>query len=391
MGDRLRVRGGVERRNNFDHLRLAAALMVVVSHSTLLFGSAFEPFIWFTGYTSGADFAVLAFFAMSGFLVSQSWLDDPHVPRFLARRLLRVLPALAAVTLLTALLLGPAVTTLAWPDYWREPAAWTYLLNSLIFPLQLELPGVFTDNPFPRWVNGSLWTLRLEFTLYLVLMLAGTLGRKGFRRLLIPLAAGSLLLHVMLVRAQHHVFGMDPRDLGTFGVMFFVGATLREFSVSPTICGWACLPLVAATIAFARTPAVALTYFGLIPCLVVWTAFLRHDVVGRLPLPGDYSYGIYVFAFPIQQLLAHSFHGSLRGRTLMMMSVVVTSITAIACWHWIEKPALDRKPRKPRLGAGAVPNQDPMRGSSGEHQVVPATEPSAFADRSRRTHGKRPS
>jgi peptidoglycan/LPS O-acetylase OafA/YrhL len=369
------------RRNNFDLLRLGAALLVVVSHSTLLFGPAFEPFRWFTGYTSGGDFAVLAFFSISGFLVSESWFHDPHTSRFFARRLLRVVPALATVTFLSALALGPLVTTLGWRDYWRDPASWTYLLNALVFPLQYELPGVFTDNPFPRWVNGSLWTLQLEFSLYIVLMLVGLLGRRAFRVLLIPLICALLLVHLSVVRANHHfLFGMDPRDLATFGVFFFMGAALREFSVPPWACGLACLPFVAATAAFARTPSVELTYFGLIPCLVVWLAFSHRDLVGRLHLPGDYSYGIYVFAFPVQQLLAHSFHGTLRIRTLLVLSIAATTIVGMLSWHWIEKPALQKKPQKPgELGDRAF---DEAFRSSGASTSVGSPTDQAFGETS---------
>ena len=174
----------VHERNNFDALRILAALMVVFGHAYILSGrAAQEPLAAYTGIGGFGELGVSIFFVVSGFLVTMSFDRLGDVRAFLANRCLRILPGLAAAVLLTALVLGPVASTLPAREYFTQPQAWLYpLRNLLLYPVTYALPGVFTHNPYPGAVNGSLWTLRLEFSFYLaipVLAWRALLGRKG--------------------------------------------------------------------------------------------------------------------------------------------------------------------------------------------------------------------
>src|SRR5689334_15260083 len=124
--------------NAFDALRLFAALLVIVGHAFRLTGEAGVMFAGAGVATTG----VKIFFVISGYLVAQSWLRDPDARRFLQRRLLRIVPGLAAVVLVTVFVLGPLLSTLPAAAYFADPRTWTYLANLAFYPAD-ALPGLF--------------------------------------------------------------------------------------------------------------------------------------------------------------------------------------------------------------------------------------------------------
>jgi len=161
------------RHNNFDALRLLAALVVLVGHSWPLSGHGSAPTI---AGVPVFTVAVWVFFSLSGFLVTTSWERDPSVGRFLARRAGRIFPALVVIVVVTVVAIGPAVSTMTHAGYWASPTTWIYLSN-ITLVASYELPGVFEGLPRPV-VNGSLWTLGPEFCCYLVVMAVGLCARR---------------------------------------------------------------------------------------------------------------------------------------------------------------------------------------------------------------------
>ena len=156
MAPRLSARSA-SRDNVFDVLRLAAAMAVLFSHCYPLTGRD-EPVLGVTGETLG-DIGVSVFFAISGFLVTRSFMLDSRPRAFAAKRALRLLPALIVCVWLLALVLGPLTTTLPLSDYLTTPQTWIYpLRSSLLVTFAGHLPGVFGSNPLPDAVDGSLWT-----------------------------------------------------------------------------------------------------------------------------------------------------------------------------------------------------------------------------------------
>lgn len=153
----------VPRTNNFDALRLLAATVVVYGHAFPLTKTAQVVILG----NSVESLAVKVFFVISGYLISESWLRDPQINRFLIRRALRIFPALIVVVLLSVLVLGPLATTLSIAGYFGNISVLMYLKNIFLYPVYY-LPGVFQSNPYPIAVNGSLWSLPVEFSMYLL-------------------------------------------------------------------------------------------------------------------------------------------------------------------------------------------------------------------------------
>jgi peptidoglycan/LPS O-acetylase OafA/YrhL len=321
--------------NSFDLLRLGAALAVILHHSAPLAGHPVRRVF----STDFGELGVAVFFVISGYLVTASWRRAPELRAFLAKRVLRIEPALVVSLLVTALVLGAFATTLPLADYLTRPAVWLYVgKNALLYPVTYELPGVFTHNLVPAQVNGSLWTLRLEFTCYLGVAALGMtrqLNRRVVGGLAVVALAGFVVLHVLRPELRSNGL-LRLADLAAmFGFLFLAGAwlNLRDRPVP----AWAAI----VTAPLLLTP---LWILGL-PAAVVALGSLR-----SVRLPGDISYGLYIYAFPLQQILATAGHLSFAA------SVAATAPFAVASWLLVEKPALRLKPKPaPAVGLEVEP------------------------------------
>lgn len=332
--------------NNFNLLRLLAALLVWYGHCYALTGAGDaglgpRPYLAFT------QLGVAIFFIISGYFVTLSYAHRASLVVYFKNRALRIMPALIAVILLCVFVLGPLITTLGLHAYFAESQTWKYLNSLLIFPLKYDLPGVFQTHPIHA-VNGSLWTLKQEVRLYVIVGLLGclTLLRPRVMGLLLVCLIGILLYGTLRHAPPEHMLGMKWGDLHIavqLGSLFAAGSLLylaRE-SVPLNLKGFvlACALMVASigmslefgNILFDMGLAYAVIYIGFLP----------------LPLPGsglgnDYSYGIYLYAFPMQQLTFELLGGSHFLR-FMAISLCLTVACAIMSWFLVEKPALRLK------------------------------------------------
>jgi peptidoglycan/LPS O-acetylase OafA/YrhL len=298
------------RDNNFQLIRLIAAALVIVSHSFPISGVA-EPH--FYGVTLGT-IAVWAFFALSGFLIFKSFERQP-LWAFAEARVLRIYPALIVVTVLTVLVLGPLVTTAS--NYFAAKDTWEYIPRALSLKfVSFALPGVFTSNPTPG-VNGPLWTLYYEVICYAALVVGLTLFR-SFRLFVLVYAAVFYLLRDTLYA-----------DLS---LAFVSGmAVYRYRQVIPAHPVLALGLLSAAWIA----PPIAPVVVGY---TVLWLAQLKGPQLAYNRL-GDYSYGLYIYGWPVQQTLTQLLPG-IGPFGLIATALPVGLGCAFLSWTVVERPSL---------------------------------------------------
>jgi peptidoglycan/LPS O-acetylase OafA/YrhL len=336
--------------NNFHLLRLAAALLVLLSHAFHLLARGGEEPVgrWFTAYDA-SRFGVAIFFFISGFLVSRSWVRRGDLGDFLIARALRIAPGLWMVLLVTVLVLGPALTTLPVADYLADPGTMRYLAGNAVLLTQYLLPGVFETNPSPG-PNGSLWTIPLEVVLYLVLATCGWLWwlesarspRERLRRIAErPLMAAALLLVASLLVSKILRTGAQYYGLAGY---FLLGALCHRFRARLALR----LDLTVALVAAAALSAKTALEPVLVPLAVSFAILtLALHPACRLPRTWlhrhDYSYGTYLYGFPVQQTLIASGIGE--PWTLFAAAVIATGCCAIASWHGVERPCLDLKAR----------------------------------------------
>ena len=331
------------RRNNFDFLRITATLLVMYTHQFVLQGTV-EP-VPALPYVSWGGIGVAMFFVLSGFLVTKSWCEDPAPHRYLARRFLRIWPALAVGTLATVFVLGPLVTRLPVGAYWASPETWAYLSALKLFTIHFNLPGVFVDNPYAGGVNGSLWTIPVEVRCYLVLMLLGWMGALRIRWLSVAALFTLAFVAFVLGAPGENASRNWNHELGAF---FAAGSVLylwRDVWMNHAKAVFG-IALVLAGVAWAAGWPYVAIFLALPPGLLAF-GNAATPVVCRVGRFGDPSYGLYIFAFPIQQLVVMATSNQLGVFESLALAVALTFFAAYLSWHLVEKVCLGFKPRTP--------------------------------------------
>ncbi len=296
------------------------------------------------------------FFVISGFLVPRSFERQPTLVSWLRARCLRLAPALAVVLLLTVVVLGPLVTTLPLAEYAKRPETLTYVPRNLSLAfLQHGLPGVFGENPYPRSINGSLWTLFYEVVCYGGVMVVGVLGTlrsrcgMGVTLGLFVLVYATVTLTPLRASAPHRLL-----SLLRLGLPFAIGTGFYVWRARLVLHPGLLIGLVGLTL-LARNSVLSPALFVLSLCYAVFLlAYLPGGILRRYNRLGDYSYGTYVYAFPVQQLVVFLFH-PMDPLVNIAIALPVTLVLAVLSWTGVERPALAlARSRSPaRRGAAA--------------------------------------
>ncbi len=313
--------------NLFDAIRILAASLVIMGHAWPLSGLESAPRV--SGITIN-HLGVYIFFVISGYLLSRSWNRSPRPVFFLIRRALRIFPALILVTLVTVFVLGPLVSTASAAGYWGSAQTWTYLGNVTLL-MQYELPGVFADNPTTA-VNGSLWSLGPEFCCYLLLVVLGVFGAWFSRivRALVAIGIGATIIVVPF----HGAF----RTTMIAVVFFVLGSLLAELPADMCLPLWPAILGGVALFLFAGTAGLLVAWV-VIPYVVVAIGMRSSRITGPLHRLGDPSYGMYLWAFPLQQILIAAF-GPLPLAISIGVVLVGAAALGYASWHLVEKRAI---------------------------------------------------
>lgn len=314
----------------------------MISHSVpITSGSDAHEFLFqiSRGATTLGTVAVDIFFVTSGFLITGSLLRSTNLVDFAWRRVVRILPALLVVVLAAIFAIGPWFTTEPVVRYFEHRSTYAYLLNS-IFVFCPSLPGVFLTVPYAGAVNGSLWTLFYEVACY-----ATVAAARVFRR-----ATGVAIVGLFVLTAACDVYQSWPGrfqhfvDLGSF---FFAGAALYVLRGRVPYNSLLCM--VAGLISF------LLPALGVVPGVsqfatayaCIWLGFQK-----SFEPPGDYSYGIYLWAFPVQQIWMAAV-GRMPWWENVALSLPVTVILGYLSWTFVESKAMKSKSMLARFRLGS--------------------------------------
>jgi len=336
---------GFRARNGFDLIRLILAVLVVYSHARLVGGFGESWLQTATKNQIGIGIlAVWGFFGLSGFLVSQSFLASGRWLTFIRHRLLRILPAFYIALILTAFVASPVIAWLRHAD-WHPLTAARFVMRNAGLRIQVSTIGSELANlPCDTSLNGSLWSLFSEaccYGLVLVLGLTGALSRKPYELLLVT--GMMFVVNALLALPSPPYIPALPSFLvlsgdAPFVLAFLIGACFQTYR-EKIILGRS------GAILFGLLSAAALKFGGwqvfgpvLFPALIL---HLGHSFSLRLKV--DLSYGIYLFHFPGQQVLAAAGLIQLGLFGFFLCSLVIAVFLASVSWFAIEQPALRYK------------------------------------------------
>jgi peptidoglycan/LPS O-acetylase OafA/YrhL len=361
------------RANSLGFLRWLFAAMVVLDHSYPIggFGNGTDPmWAWSKGQDSFGGIAVAGFFIISGFLVCRSWFASRSALRFVWRRFLRIFPGFWMCLLVTACIFAP----LAWrherggvtgvfsvsdnsPLDYVTANFWLHMHQWNIDHLLTGTP--FAHSGYPVGWDGSLWTLIYEFKCYLLLAVLGLVGLLQHRRFILALTGAAYIATLS--------WQLDPRwapkllpvlqdvFVARFLFLFLLGAVIALYADDIRIDDRIGALAAVVAIVTLHSGGWLLLGYPAFAYVVLWLAV-------RLPLkafdrPGDLSYGTYIYAFPLQMLLAE--YGVHRHGAVVFIaaSLLAATLAAFASWHLVEKRALALKDWKPRLRNHTPPSK----------------------------------
>lgn len=336
----------LSRQNNFDAIRLLAAAAVIFGHAHPLTRSADVVLLG----NSVQAVAVKIFFVVSGFLIAISWQLDPNPVRYMRKRALRIFPGLAWLLTLTVLILGPALTTVPLSAYFTDGNTWHYFWSNLLLSPVYALGGLFPSNPYPNAVNGSLWSLPVEFLMYLAMPAVLIFSRIGGNALLfVAFSVGLLTASLFSLRAgslppTQVYYGTSLASVLDVAPYFFLGSIFAVTNIYKILSVEFALFLVALFAIFQPS-----TEFGkevalyvVLPVTVLSLGVANTPYFNRAGRFGDFSYGLYLYGFVVQQVFLYFFPAQNPVQNTVC-ALVVSIVLAWISWHAIESPALRLK------------------------------------------------
>lgn len=330
--------------NNFNLLRLFFAWLVIVSHSFALLGSR-DLLAMMLGTMSFGELAVDAFFVLSGYLISQSWLIKPSSKRFLSRRVARIVPGF-----IICVLMGVAMYLLFFDPMYIDNIWWGGFFRGLLV-LKVNLPPAFPGYPYSNsGINGSLWTIHYEFFCYLGILMLGLSGLLA-RKFVIPLWV--LLLAADMDFARLFLVIGSPHSLDSVQKSFYWTQWIRFSGCYLSGVVW-CLYdaqirllakkyiilIIPAFLLLLSHPTLYVCAVGMLfPLLLSYIAYSVKTLNGFW-LRHDISYGVYLYAWPTQKVLIATMPGPLNPLILITLTSLIAGVLGWLSWIAVERPSM---------------------------------------------------
>lgn len=332
-------------KNNFNFLRLFFAALVLLSHAPEIADGnrSREVLTQIFGSLSFGELAVDGFLLLSGYLIVQSWINDPNAVSFLQKRIARIYPGFIVASIIGALIVGPLGSVPS--EYFSHFKIWSFVKGTIFLQSTITppvFPGLATSA-----VNSSMWTIFYEFVCYLLVMGFGVLGVVKRRKLWLTLAIAVLFALALNKFGYIQLTGSDllerARNMLRLASVFFVGGCFclyrEKIKFQPVMAVFAAAVLLAGLF-WANAAEVALTIFG--GYLLFYLAHARIPMLRKFNELPDISYGLYLYGWPVQMLLFWYFP-NLSPWAVFPLSLAASALLGYISWHTVEKPCLRLK------------------------------------------------
>jgi len=342
------------RDNNFNLLRFIAAFIVLLTHSfSLVSGDILDEPLRRAMDMSLGDIAVDVFFVTSGFLITSSYLNRGNLIAFAWARILRIYPGLIVAMMFCVFVVGIWFTNLSISEYLLDTQTYKYFFKNIIlfFGVEYYLPGVFQGIPYEGAVNGSLWTLPHEVKMYVILAFILTiiivLRKKipfiTFKNVL--LFVGILSFVALIVDHFYPIRETStflPKFIRLFSA-FFVGAMFYVWKDYIKLTyKWFLILISLVLISSVDKDSYFIVYYLTLAYIIFFLAYVPGGMIRKFNSFGDYSYGLYIYAYPVQQSLV-SIYPNITIINMVFFSFIITLILSILSWHLVEKKFLKMK------------------------------------------------
>ncbi|MDO5151189.1 MAG: acyltransferase, partial [Oscillospiraceae bacterium] len=334
------------RSNNINMLRFVGAVMVIAGHMGNILGTEVPTFLGVGIHAMG----VRIFFLLGGFLITQSWLSDPNPARYMVKRVFRIFPALVVFVIVAAYIVGPLCTIMSPKEYFSDPGVAVFAIKNIFLYPYYSLPGVFTDLPYPYVVNGSLWTLPVEFAMYLMVpIIAVLIGlKKKDKKSFILLSILAVIAYLISIRIQYGdewhcvVYGTDIGQAFALIPYYLVGMLF----VFP--CMRKLLNIQIATLAVLLYSCLKyeggivneILIFVIFSYLIFSLAFATPPYFVNRFRKCEVSYGIYLYGFMIQQVVVYVCKLQdivLSFSAYLFVSLTATSLISVISYKMVEE------------------------------------------------------
>lgn len=332
-------------KNSFDLMRLIFAFFVIITHSYAILGYEEHDLLYRIsgGQTKFSVFAVDSFFVISGYLVTISLVNSSSIFSYMSKRVLRIVPGFWAAVLLSIVVLGFLTSETPLESIFSAESI-RYVTNNFAFRIHYYVSGILSG----KAINGSLWTIPYEAFLYILIIPLWWIRRSTTRvSVVVSVLLGFLALHFLangvLIDLSLPVIWINIAELCRLGVLYMMGALFATWKIPGFRKNWIVMLLGIGVIGFSFIAHIYYyTAFLCIPAIVISLGLMYNKTASRAAANGDYSYGVYLWAFPIQQAIAYFFDIQ-EPVYLTLAAMPIAYIFGMMSWHFIEHPFLRLK------------------------------------------------
>lgn len=338
-----------KKSNNLQLMKFLSAIAVIVAHAFPLSGNGDYDYLetLTAGQIDLGQLAVSIFFLTGGVLITKSMIRLKTARSYFYARIIRILPPLIVVVLL-CILGGSLITQLTISEYYTSSETYKYLLNMILIPYH-TLPGVFVHNEYISTVNGSLWTLPVEFLCYIACYIIYKLQGLKEKNILF-----FFLLYLALAVAGYRFADLYPQFETISALLqpcyfFLLGILCYTYKDKIPLRGFLFVASLIGTCAGFVLHQKYIAVWVFLPYLILYLAFMEKQISNIFSFLGNYSYTIYLCAFPIQQFITELYGGSMDLIKHLLLSIPCSVAVGVILFHAFEKPIvtyLQKKTRK---------------------------------------------
>ncbi|WP_392887982.1 acyltransferase family protein [Eubacterium limosum] len=324
------------RDNNLDVIRFIAALLVIFSHAfPISQGEKSADFL--ARFTNGSlglgALAVSIFFVYGGFLICKSVMRLEKSSKFFYARIVRIFPPLIFMVLIVTFIFGPFISNMGVVEYFKDTETYKYLLNCLLIPVH-NLPGVFDNNIYKNVVNGALWTLPIEFVCYIICFFAykfKILTKKHYFWILIFIFTSSIVLFCILPLPQFYISILRAMILFFLGVGYYLyqDKIVLNIKIAVVSCFFIILGRFIGLF--------DLIFVMLFPYIMFVIGYGTKRKFSNFASHGEFSYGIYLWGWPVQQAICQFFGGKMNPYINAILAMIIALALGIITYFLVDK------------------------------------------------------